>query len=365
METQQKGTIESIKKLRIAVVAFELITPNQRTGGVSHFNHRLCTKLSDMGHEVTAITMNSLLEDANYNIKSLSKSVDINKRFQRYYLTALKGRKINFDGYDLVISNGDDWAMRRAGVPWVRIMHGSAIRELQHNHRLLRKMNLSILYLLERYSSKRSTVTLYNSKDTQKLYKNRKQDEVLHLPVDRDLFFPAEKEKEPTILFVGALDSRKRGRLLRNLYVSNIKKEIPNCKLWMVCNRDESIDGVTYFNNLTNEALASLYRKAHIFCMPSTYEGFGLPYLEAMASGTLVVTTPNPGADEILDNGKYGVIVKDSELGESLIASLRNINKYEMIIQRAIKFAEQQSWENIIAKYLTYLNLNNNYEEKQ
>lgn len=364
MEAQQKGSIESVRKIRIAVVAFELITPNQRTGGVSHFNHRLCTKLSEMGHEVTAITVKSSLEDANYNILSLSNA-DINKRFHRYYLVPLSARKINFHEYDLVISNGDDWAMRRAGSTWVRIMHGSAIRELQHNRRLLRKMNLSILYLLERYSSLRSTVTLYNSKDTQKLYKNRKQDEVVHLPVDTELFFPGEKEKEPTILFVGALDSRKRGRLLRDLYVSDIKNKIPNCKLWMVCNPDEPINGVTYFKNLSNEELADLYRRAHIFCMPSTYEGFGLPYLEAMASGTLVVTTSNPGADEILDNGNYGVIVKDPDLGEALINSLRNNNEKEMIIRRAMKFAEQQSWENIITKYLSYLNLSNNNEEKQ
>jgi phosphatidylinositol alpha-mannosyltransferase len=355
VETKQGSIVEDMKKLRIAVIAFEMIMPNQRTGGVSHFNHRLCTKLSDMGHEVTAITMNSSLDDVNYHIQSLSKSGNINNRFRRYYLAPLSGRKINFNEYDLVISNGDDWAMRRSGTPWVRIMHGSAMRELQHNRRLLRKANLSVLYLLEKVSFKRSTVTLFNSMDTQILYKKRKQDEVVHLPVDKSIFYPAEKEKDPTILFVGALDTRKRGRMLRDLYLSEIKKQIPNCKLWMVCNPDEPFDGVTYFSKLSNEELADLYRKAHVFCMPSTYEGFGLPYLEALASGTLVVSTPNPGANEILDNGNYGLIVNDNELAASLINSLSDLKNYELIVRRGQNFADSQSWESVTKKYLSYL----------
>lgn len=357
MEAQQiDRKMDGGKKLKIAVIAFEMILPNQRTGGVSHFNYRLCTKLSEMGHEVTAITMNSSLDDVNFNMLSLIKDGNINKRFSRYYLAPLSGREIDFNSYDIVISNGDDWAMRRPEIPWIRIMHGSALRELQHNRRLLRKLNLSILYLLEKFSSKRSTVTLFNSRDTQVLYARRKQDEVVHLPVDTNLFYPSEKEADPTILFVGALDSRKRGRMVRDLYLSIIKKQIPNCKLWMVCNPDESFDGVTYFTQLSNEELADLYRRAHVFCMPSTYEGFGLPYLEALASGTLVVTTPNPGANEILDNGSYGLIVEDGVLASSITNALRDLEKYEFMIRKGLNFAESQSWESVIKKYLSYLN---------
>ncbi len=52
------------------------------------------------------------------------------------------------------------------------------------------------------------------------------------------------------------------------------------------------------------EKLCELYQRAWILCLPSTYEGFGVPYIEAMASGTVAVASPNPGAKEILDNGK-------------------------------------------------------------
>ncbi|MUT68050.1 glycosyltransferase family 4 protein [Paenibacillus sp. NEAU-GSW1] len=346
--------METHERLKIAVIAFELITPHARTGGVSHFNHRLCTKLSEWGHEITAYTMNNELENASYRIQSLYEQKGQANRISRFYWAPFSARKVDFSAYDLVISSGDDWAMRRQGKPWVRIMHGSAWREVQHNTRMLRKINLSFQYLLERLSFRQSSVTLFNSNDTETLYPARKQDKVLFLPVDTKLFYPGEKASVPTILFVGALDSRKRGRMLRDLFVASIRKRIPDARLWMVCHPGEPLDGVEYFEHLSNEALADLYRKAHVYCMPSTYEGFGLPYLEALASGTLAVSTPNPGANEVLQNGKYGVVVPDSQLADAIADALLNYGDYKDKIADGLQRASDCSWENVVPHYLSY-----------
>ena len=53
-----------------------------------------------------------------------------------------------------------------------------------------------------------------------------------------------------------------------------------------------------------DEHLPALYRGAELFCYPSLYEGFGLPVLEAMQSGTAVVTSglsslPEVGGDAV------------------------------------------------------------------
>lgn len=50
-------------------------------------------------------------------------------------------------------------------------------------------------------------------------------------------------------------------------------------------------DGVRVLGKVSLERLTEFYRRAWLFCLPSSYEGFGVPYIEAMASGTAVVAT--------------------------------------------------------------------------
>ncbi len=90
----------------------------------------------------------------------------------------------------------------------------------------------------------------------------------------------------------------------------------------MVCSDAPSAEGVTVTGRLSDEELASWYRRAWVFCLPSTYEGFGIPYAEALLSGTPVVASPNPGARYVLADGKYGRIVEDPELGSSILELL-------------------------------------------
>ncbi|MFD2328441.1 glycosyltransferase family 4 protein [Cohnella sp. GCM10020058] len=344
------------KSLKLAVVAFELPALTERTGGVSHFNHRLCNMLAERGHDVTALTVRQPLPEARYRVVQVPGAQAGKGRFHRYYQAPWRAKSIDFSEFDLVLANGDDWAMRHAGTPWFRIMHGSARRELKFNKRWLRKINLAALYGLELIAAARSDVTLFNSADSRKLYFHRKKDRIVHLPVDTRVYYPGTKADRPTLLFVGALDSRKRGRWLLNLFVSKIKPALPNAQLWMVCDPVQPEDGVEYVQMPSQEQLASLYRQSHVFCMPSTYEGFGIPYLEAMASGTHVVTTANPGAEEVLGDGCYGQIVKDAELADTLIRALKSGADQTGELERwtipALEWARLHDWEILLDEFV-------------
>lgn len=337
--------------MKIAIIAFELPSAKERTGGVGHFNHRLSNMLVERGYDITAYTVQKEVSEAHYRLAEIPGKRK-SGRFNRYYIAPLQARQIDFSQYDLVISNGDDWAMKRKGTTWIRIMHGSAWRELQHNKRLVRKLNLSFLYFLELLSSTCSTINLFNSQDTKILYPRRKNDKIVHLPVDTRQFYPGKKSDEPTIMFVGGLDSRKRGRWLLELFVNHIRPKIPNARLCMVCDPGDSYAGVEYIQHASLEILAGLYRSAHVFCMPSTYEGFGIPYLEAMASGTLVVTTPNPGAKELLQDGKYGWIVDDSALAASLTNALTSLDSHTAWTEPALNWARQHDWTIMLPEFL-------------
>lgn len=58
--------------------------------------------------------------------------------------------------------------------------------------------------------------------------------------------------------------------------------------------------------------------------MPSSYEGFGVPYIEAMACGTPVVATVNDGANEVLSGGAFGKLCQDMDLGNVLLDMLKS-----------------------------------------
>src|SRR5581483_8941283 len=123
---------------------------------------------------------------------------------------------------------------------------------------------------------------------------------------------------------VGTYKNRKRGHLLMEAFTRQIRPAVPEAELWMVCSDAPAAPGVTVHGRVSEKELAELYSRAWVFCLPSSYEGFGVPYIEAMASGTPVVATPNPGSLEVLDGGRCGVIVDPDELGDALIALLRD-----------------------------------------
>ena len=111
------------------------------------------------------------------------------------------------------------------------------------------------------------------------------------------------------------------------------------------------IPGVTYRIGVTDVELASLYRRAWAYVTPSTYEGFGLPYLEAMACGTAVVATPNPGSVEMLDHGKYGVLAADEEFGPSISTLLSDAQARDALRARGLCRARQYSLSVMLDRY--------------
>ena len=117
------------------------------------------------------------------------------------------------------------------------------------------------------------------------------------------------------LLFVGTLEPRKNlARLLEaySLLPLSIKEEysffIVGGKGW---GKDDIKSIVKNFNikkyvkilgYLSDKDLANTYQKASLFVMPSLYEGFGLPLLEAMSFGVPVVTSNLSSMPEIVGN---------------------------------------------------------------
>jgi glycosyltransferase involved in cell wall biosynthesis len=202
----------------------------------------------------------------------------------------------------------------------------------------------------EMIASLRADVSVAVSRNTTRFYPWIRK--VIPNGVDPSLFHPGtEREIEPTILFVGTYENRKRGRLLMEAFSKEILPALPNTNLWMVCSDAPAAPNVTVFGRVSDERIAELYRRAWVFCLPSSYEGFGVPYIEAMASGTPVVATPNAGSREVLDGGRAGILAKPDELGSALISLLRNEERREQLSREGLRRALNYGWDSIVTQY--------------
>ena len=81
---------------------------------------------------------------------------------------------------------------------------------------------------------------------------------------------------------------------------------------------------VVHFPSVTEHQLAQLYRGATAFVYPSLYEGFGLPLIEAMASGTPVLASTAASIPEVVGSAGLLLDPADSSAWADAIASVVN-----------------------------------------
>ena len=108
---------------------------------------------------------------------------------------------------------------------------------------------------------------------------------------------------------------------------------------------------VRFLGYIPDETLAVLYRSAEVFVFPSLYEGFGLPPLEAMASGTPVVTSNTSSLPEV--TGGAAVLVDPYDVG-SIVDGVRRVltdpSLAAELRRKGPLRARQFSWERSVAK---------------
>lgn len=110
---------------------------------------------------------------------------------------------------------------------------------------------------------------------------------------------------------------------------------------------------IHFVSNISDEQLALLYNGATAMVFPSSYEGFGLPILEAMACGCPVVTCNNSSLPEV---GGDAAIYLESSASEHIFEQLTNFENelYDCkeLKQKTIDQAAKFNWTNTALSYI-------------
>jgi len=117
-------------------------------------------------------------------------------------------------------------------------------------------------------------------------------------------------------------------------------------------------DRVRFIGFIPNEDLPCWYRKADLVVLPSVYETFGIPLIEAMASGTPVLATRVGGIPEIVEDGRVGILVEPGSV-EQLADGIRNLIRDDKRLFQMGEEARQMvidkfSWDKAVTTLLQY-----------
>jgi glycosyltransferase involved in cell wall biosynthesis len=192
----------------------------------------------------------------------------------------------------------------------------------------------------------------------------------IQIPNKSQISNPKLQTNQPYILFIGRLEAKKNIEgLIRAFDLLKRKYQVPH-KLVLVGPKGYGYNQIFSFQfpifkykediikmgYVDEKDKWRLYKNADLFVLPSFYEGFGLPILEAQAVGCPVVTSNVSSMPEVAGQG--AVLVKPESIEEICQAMYKVISDDDFkkdLISKGYKNIERFSWQECAKKTLEIL----------
>lgn len=253
-----------------------------------------------------------------------------------------------------------------ARCPIVLVHHGSYEGYPQAFDRWTRARS----YLAFRLSARRAdhiiTVSEHSKTDIVRFYGVSKEKVTVIPPgVDKAIFRPIEDtaalslfrtqvfgEDQPFILFVGKPARRRNVPALLTAYARLVQEsdspprflfigaDLPGCPVVRLVQQLGLQRHVTLMNHASHETIALAYNASRMLVYPSSYEGFGLPVLEAMACGTPAIALRNTAFLEFADGAAW--LADDAE-PDTLLHAMRTVLQDESLRERMRRIGLQRT----------------------
>ncbi|WP_073852962.1 glycosyltransferase family 4 protein [Pontibacter flavimaris] len=196
---------------------------------------------------------------------------------------------------------------------------------------------------------------------------HRKQDAAVVKEVQEKYTLPAE-----FVLFVGNVKPHKNLKNLVLAFSKLNKAQFPDLKLVIVGKKEGFITGdkglpdlieklglgprVLFTGFVDNAHLPVIYTLATVFVFPSLYEGFGLPPLEAMASGCPTVVSKAASMPEVCQDAcLYFDGENPDDMAETLDRVLQDAGLRETLAKKGLELAKQYTWEKSAAELRDFI----------
>ena len=223
----------------------------------------------------------------------------------------------------------------------MRVFIEKSMKSMNKAEKIIAISDFTKQELIERFGIKKEKIkTIYLGYDKKNFMKKNRQKARKKLGLEKEKIY---------LLNVGSEENRKNVseliKAVKDLDVELIRIGEQRTTTKKLIEK-EKIENVFYEKNVSEQKLSDYYNAVDLSVFPSTYEGFGLPILEAMACSCPILTTNCTSIPEI--TGKMPVQIKkisESEIKEKIKEVLENKSIQKSIKRKGLKQAKKFSWK--------------------
>jgi glycosyltransferase involved in cell wall biosynthesis len=319
--------------------------------------------LQQLGHEVVRVAPRSE-HPPELNLRRVLFNLRLPSRLRR-------------ERFDLIVGHDIDgflWSGRDSATPYVVSVKGVLAEEALHERGKWRSL-LRSLSRLERRNARRAPLVLTTSDYCRAAIGRHygvPEGRIRIVPEGIDLAGWRGAPGSPrrpgaTVLCVARQYPRKHvADLLRAMPL--VRRDVPAARALVVGDGPEHArlrrlhvelglgDAAGLLGEIPDDGeVMRLYREADLFCLPSVQEGFGIVFLEAMASGLPVIATTAAAVPEVVPHGRAGLLVPPGDvaaLAAALVELLRDPARRAALGGFGREHVRQYDWPEVARIFL-------------
>ncbi|MBM3886177.1 MAG: glycosyltransferase family 4 protein [Gemmatimonadetes bacterium] len=245
-------------------------------------------------------------------------------------------------------------------IPEVRsVPTATTIHDMQHEAfpELFSRPELAYRRLVYRRTAQRSTAIIAVSEHAARSISTHldvplDRIRVIHQGVDLDAFTPGSESREPYLLYPANPWPHKNHHRLFEAFAI-LRSRTPDLRLVLTgTGHDPALlpSGVETRGRVSTAELVALYQRAAALVFPSLYEGFGIPPLEAMATGCPVAASGTSAIPEIVGDAAVLFDPMDPEAIADGVETL--LANPEPFVERGYARARSFSWAETAARHV-------------